>query len=62
MKLVTKYLLIEVVNSVWKVRNSRPFNSKEEAWDWTDRHYHKDEDRLRFYLFPVEMDATIEQL
>lgn len=55
MKLTKKYLLIEVVGDIWTIRNKRPFDKKQDAWDWTDRHYKNDEDRLRFYLFPIEM-------
>ena len=57
MRTLTKYLLVEVAGGVWKIRNKRPFDSEEEAWDWTDRRYKKDEDRLRFYLFSIEIEA-----
>jgi hypothetical protein len=52
---VTKYLLVEVIAGTWKIRNKRPFDSEEEAWNWVDRRYKKDEERLRFYLFPIEI-------
>lgn len=54
MRTVTKYLLVEVLNNnTWKIRNRRPFDDEETAWDWVDHRYKKDEDRLRFYLFPI---------
>jgi hypothetical protein len=53
MQTITKYLLVEIVNDTWKVRNKRPFDSLEAAWDWCDTHYKNDDDRLRFYIFPV---------
>ena len=55
MRTLTKYLLVEVVNGTWKIRNRRPFDSEDEAWYWTDHHYKKDEERLRFYLFEIEV-------
>jgi hypothetical protein len=55
--MTTKYLLVEIVNNTWKIRNKRPFDSKDAAWSWMDSHYKKDEDRLRFYLFPVKVAA-----
>jgi hypothetical protein len=58
MHTVTKYLLIEVTdNNTWKIRNKHPFDNEDDAWDWVDRRYKKDEDRLRFYLFPIELKA-----
>lgn len=52
---ITKYLLVDVKGENWEILNGKPFDSDDEAWEWANHIYVKDEDRLRLHLFPVEV-------
>jgi hypothetical protein len=51
----TKYVVLVKEGRKWVPCGDQLFNSEDDAWYWVDTNFRGDDERLRFYLAPVDM-------